>query len=331
MRKAKTAAAILIMLLMLSQMGGMTPADEAGASPAAMEEEPAAEYTPAPEPAPAPAPTPEPAPVSSAEPISEPAVAIPDETAAIAGAAAAVETAPAQDAPVLPDAAVLSAEPAAGAVTLPVIPPGAPAPAQIKRLPDSGMVCLTFDDGYGEASIRKVLDCLRQYGVQCTFFIIGDCLKRYPALWRQAVEDGHEIAYHTMKHRPLNGMSNENIVEDINQWNDTAHSVLGMGYRIPKIGRAPGGSANARVRRLFDAIGYKLIYWSSDTYTGVYRSGKKNAASRIASYIIRKTTAGSISLQHFNACDASSLPRYIETLQSRFTLGTVSQALAAGG
>ncbi len=212
---------------------------------------------------------------------------------------------------------------------LPDIPDNTPALPQIKSLPSSGMVCLTFDDGNGEASIENILDCLRDYDVQCTFFVIGTCLERYPELWRRAAAAGHEIAYHTMKHRSLNKCTNEQIVKDINQWNETVRSVLGPGYVIPRIARAPGGKANARVRRLFSCLGYKLIYWSSDTYTGVYKKSRRNAGERVASYIIDRTQEGSISLQHFNRYDALSLPRYIETIKSNFKLGTVSEALEA--
>ena len=95
---------------------------------------------------------------------------------------------------------------------------------------------------------------------------------------------------------------------------------------------APRAAARTRAcAGLFSALGYKLIYWSSDTYTGVYRSNKKNTASRIESYLIRKTVMGSISLQHFNKYDAASVSRYIAALKAKFTLGTVSQALASGG
>jgi peptidoglycan/xylan/chitin deacetylase (PgdA/CDA1 family) len=241
-----------------------------------------------------------------------------------------VEATPAAD-PAAVQEAPATPQPEPETLLLPDIPPGAPAPAQIKRLAASGIACLTFDDGYSKASIQKILSCLRSSDVQCTFFVIGACLKKYPDLWRQAVEDGNEIAYHTMKHGSLNRCSNEKIVRDINQWNDAARSVLGVGYRIPKFGRAPGGSANARVRRLFNCIGYRLIYWSSDTYTGVYRGSKRNAAARIARYIVKRTTAGSISLQHFNKYDASSVSRYIAALKEKYTLGTISEALAASG
>ena len=215
------------------------------------------------------------------------------------------------------------------AITLPDIPADASAPAQVKSLPDSGMVCLTFDDGYSKASIETILDCLKEYDVHCTFFIIGSCLKLYPELWRRAVAEGHEIAYHTMSHRPLTRRTNAQIVADINEWNKTAAGILGPRYQIPKIARAPGGTTDTRVRRLFAALGYTLIYWSSDTFTGVYRRSHTNAGARVASYILRRTTVGSISLQHFNACDAASVSRYIGELNVRFRLGTVSEALAA--
>ncbi len=225
--------------------------------------------------------------------------------------------------------AAAPADTAPEVLVLPDIRTDGPAPSQIKSLPDSGRVCLTFDDGYGEAAIHTILDCLQENNVHCTFFIIGSCLKLYPKLWQRAVAEGHEIAYHTMRHHSLNGMSNEQIVADINRWNETAREVLGADYAIPRIARAPGGSANARVRRLFGCLGYHLIYWSSDTFTGVYRRSKSNVAARIASYILRGTNTGTIVLQHFNRYDASSVSRYVAELKQRFTLGTVSEALTA--
>lgn len=287
---------------------------------------PAPEPTPMPEPTPTPEPTLTPEPAPTPEPTLTPAQA-PTPEPNVPPVSAAV-TAPEGAAPQAAGAAV---PPQSAALSLPKIPSNAPAPAQVKRLPDSNMACLTFDDGYSKTSIIKILDCLKENNVRCTFFVIGTCLKRYPALWRRAVTEGHEIAYHTMKHKSLNRRTNKQIVKDINQWNKAARSVLGANYVIPKIARAPGGSANKRVRRLFHALGYKIIYWSSDTYTGVYRRNHNNAGANIAKYIIRKTKAGSISLQHFNKYDAASVSRYIAALKQKFTLGTVSQALAAGG
>ena len=335
MPKVKFVAVIILVLMMAFPPGNanIVHAEDSAEAPVQTMEEPAPETTPSPstEPTPEPSVTPEPTPA----PTPEPTVTLeptPEPTAMPEPVTQTSEAAPPPEPAVLAAAETTAVpEPDPGVLVLPDIPAGAPSPSQIKRLPDSGMVCLTFDDGYNKAAIETILACLRDNDVQCTFFVIGACLKNYPALWRQAAEDGHEIAYHTMTHHSLNGYSNAKIVADINKWNETAHSILGVGYRIPKIARAPGGSANTRVRRLFNCLGYKLIYWSSDTYTGVYRRSKSNAGTRIARYIIKKTVAGSISLQHFNKYDAASVSRYIVELKAKFRLGTVSEALAAGG
>ncbi len=328
MARVKFVVVIVLVLMMAFPFG------KADAVHAAEGEVVQTAEEPAPEPAPSPTSEPLPTPGLTPEPTPEPSLT-PEQTPVITPEPTALETAqtplPEPEPAASPAAVPVTPEPGSPEIKLPNIPTSAPSPAQIKRLPNSGIVCLTFDDGYSKASIETILACLRKNDVHCTFFIIGACLKIYPALWRQAVADGHEIAYHTMSHHSLNGYSNEKIIKDINQWNETARRVLGDNYQIPKIARAPGGSANTRVRRLFNAIGYKLIYWSSDTFTGVYRRHKSNAGARVARYIIKKTAAGSISLQHFNKYDAPSVSRYIAALKAKFRLGTVSEALAAGG
>ena len=309
----KTAAAVILALLTALPAGSAAFVREAGPAAVAQSGEAWIQATamagPSAAPISIPEPAIEPAPEPTLEPVPKPAVE------------PAVEPAPEP-----------AAEPEPEILALPDIPPSAPAPAQIKRLPESGIVCLTFDDGYGEAAIVTVLDCLRENEVHCTFFIIGTCLKKYPGLWRQAVEDGHEIAYHTMTHQSLNRRSNKQIVRDINEWNETARSVLGAGYAIPKIARAPGGSASKRVRRLMSALGYKLIYWSSDTFTGVYRgvtSPIRPRGSPPTSSPIRRQVRSRCSTS--NRYDAASVCRYIGELKARFRLGTVSEALAVGG
>jgi len=187
------------------------------------------------------------------------------------------------------------------------------------------MACLTFDDGFNKEAIVKILKCLRENKVQCTFFIVGGYLKKYKDLWIQAIKDGHEIAYHTMRHTDLNTLTNKKILADIAAWNKTAKEVLGNDYVIPKIARAKAGHANERVRRLFHSLGYTLIHWSSDSLTGT----KDHSPKGIAKFIIRQTKVGSISLQHFNGMDAPSVNLYIKKLKAKFKLGTISEALAA--
>ncbi len=188
----------------------------------------------------------------------------------------------------------------------------------------SGVVCLTIDGGYGMNYITTMLTILRDRNIKCTFFIIGRQLKAYPALWRQAIADGHEICYQSMGDYSMNSWSNAKIMQDLNLWNKTSKEVLGQGYEIPKLARLPGGSGhkNQRILNLFASLGYHLVGWNVDTYTGAIKPRRS-----ISQYIKTKTTIRSIILIHFNSPDTKAVPEYIDWLNNKFTLEKVSNAL----
>ncbi|MET8641321.1 polysaccharide deacetylase family protein [Streptomyces sp. NPDC004675] len=61
-------------------------------------------------------------------------------------------------------------------------------------------VALTFDDGPDPASTPRFLDALEGLGVRATFFVLGESVVRHPALTRETVERGHELAVHGWAH-----------------------------------------------------------------------------------------------------------------------------------
>ncbi|MDY6248874.1 MAG: polysaccharide deacetylase family protein [Prevotella sp.] len=61
-------------------------------------------------------------------------------------------------------------------------------------------VYLTFDDGPIPESTPFLLDTLARYGVKATFFVVGENVRKYPELFRQIVERGHQIGNHTNHH-----------------------------------------------------------------------------------------------------------------------------------
>lgn len=61
-------------------------------------------------------------------------------------------------------------------------------------------VAITIDDGYGVKSIEYMLDLFEKNDVKATFFVIWDCLKLYPDIWKRAVQQWHEICNHTATH-----------------------------------------------------------------------------------------------------------------------------------
>ncbi len=61
-------------------------------------------------------------------------------------------------------------------------------------------ISITFDDGYGPENIKHILDTLRWSWIKATFFILWDCLRNTPGLWKQAAEEWHQICCHTFSH-----------------------------------------------------------------------------------------------------------------------------------
>lgn len=66
-------------------------------------------------------------------------------------------------------------------------------------------ISLTFDDWYWEENIKYVLEKLKGSWIHATFFILWECLKKTPDLWRKAVEEWHQICCHTYSHIYLSG------------------------------------------------------------------------------------------------------------------------------
>jgi peptidoglycan/xylan/chitin deacetylase (PgdA/CDA1 family) len=55
---------------------------------------------------------------------------------------------------------------------------------------------LTFDDGPVPEITEPLLDFLDKYQVKATFFIIGECAKKYPEMLTRIHQEGHVLANH---------------------------------------------------------------------------------------------------------------------------------------
>ena len=61
-------------------------------------------------------------------------------------------------------------------------------------------VYLTFDDGPIPESTPFILETLRHFDIKATFFMVGDNVRKYPELYKQIVDEGHQVGNHTHNH-----------------------------------------------------------------------------------------------------------------------------------
>jgi len=76
---------------------------------------------------------------------------------------------------------------------------------------------LTFDDGPIPEVTPSVLDLLKRYKAQATFFCIGENVQKYPDVYNRIITEGHSTGNHTFNH--LNGWKTKtkDYLENIRQ------------------------------------------------------------------------------------------------------------------
>lgn len=85
-------------------------------------------------------------------------------------------------------------------------------------------------------STRRVLDLLDDHGAGGTFFTLGWVADRQPALVREIVERGHEVASHGWGHEKVTDLTPEQFRESVRSSRRILEDTTGrpvMGYRAP--------------------------------------------------------------------------------------------------
>lgn len=110
-----------------------------------------------------------------------------------------------------------------------------------KTSPGEKICYMTFDDGPSDNTL-KILDVLKKYQVNATFFVIGNCLceENRPILER-IVAEGHTIGLHANNHKYKEFYADEtSFLKDY----ENLYGILKKDYGIEtSIFRLPGGSA----------------------------------------------------------------------------------------
>lgn len=125
---------------------------------------------------------------------------------------------------------------------------------------DKKDVYLTFDAGYDNGNMVKILDILDQKDVEATFFITGDFLNRFSDLVIDINSRGYSIGNHTWGHKNITKLSKEEINNELKKVEEKFYDLTNT--KISSYFRPPAGVFNKESLNTIKELGYYTIFWS---------------------------------------------------------------------
>lgn len=174
----------------------------------------------------------------------------------------------------------------------------------------SKFVYLTFDDGPNAVYHPLILDILKKYDIQATFFLVGENAKKFPEITDRTVAEGHKIGNHSLTHAFLPRLPIKKIAKEIQATTDILQSFYGK--QLLGLFRPPYGGVNSAVKTNARSRKLKLILWSVDP-----RDWSEPATDELVERVVSHVHNGSNILLHSNhLATVKALPKIIERLES---------------
>ncbi len=126
--------------------------------------------------------------------------------------------------------------------------------------PDHPVIYLTFDAGYENGNIEKILDVMKKNNVQGSFFILKNLAERNADLVRRMADEGHAVCNHTAHHKDMTTLEGHEFRNELQEMEDVYRNCTGK--ELSKFYRPPEGKFSKANLRLAREMGYETVFWS---------------------------------------------------------------------
>lgn len=121
-------------------------------------------------------------------------------------------------------------------------------------------IALTFDDGPNAKHTPEILNILKEYSANATFFVIGKNIAGNENLLKQIDNEGHFIGNHTYSHSFfIDFKSKKGFNDELNQ---TLEAVFKCTGRQMKLFRPPYGVTTPNLANASRDLNYEIIGWN---------------------------------------------------------------------
>ncbi len=185
------------------------------------------------------------------------------------------------------------------------------------------VIYLTFDVGYENGNVTRILDVLKSEGVKGSFFILGNVIERESELTKRLADEGHLVCNHTLTHKNLTGASVEEFNLELSALEEKYRSLTGR--ELAKFFRPPEGTFDAEMLKRAHALGYKTVFWSFAYFD--WDNDKQMSREAAMKKILENVHNGEIMLLHpTGKTNADIMQELIRELKSAgYRFGTLDE------
>ena len=176
-------------------------------------------------------------------------------------------------------------------------------------------IYLTFDAGYENGNVEKILDILKANEVKGTFFVLPRLVDKNTDLCRRMKEEGHIVGNHSVHHKNMGLVADiENFREETTRLDD--FFLEKTGYEMDKYFRPPEGAFTENTLKFADELGYTTVFWSL-AYAD-WDNNKQMNPDKALGILLKRTHNGCVLLLHpTSQTNALILDRYIKTMKDK--------------
>lgn len=185
-------------------------------------------------------------------------------------------------------------------------------------------VYLTFDAGYENGNVEKILDVLKEKQVPSAFFILINLIETSPELVKRMGSEGHTVCNHTAHHKDMTKITDINDFENELEILNAAYKDL-TGDQMPKYYRPPEGKFTKSNLEFAKELDYKTVFWSF-AYAD-WDNGHQPSESYAKKKILDNIHNGAVILLHpTSATNAAILGEIIDEVRLQgYEFGTLDE------
>ena len=155
-------------------------------------------------------------------------------------------------------------------------------------------IYLTFDAGYENGNIAKILDILKVENITAAFFLLDNIILKNTDLVIRMADEGHLVCNHTKNHKNLSTASEKEIEKDLRALETIYEEKTGR--EMSKFFRFPKGEYSINALKCVKDLGYTTVFWSF-AYDD-WDKARQPSAEKAIKKVLDNTHNGAIMLFH---------------------------------